>query len=210
VRLLKEPPGRVRWLTDAERSRLEAKLPVRFKRVVLAAALCGQRLSNVIGLTRDRVDFDHHTLSIPKTKSGKRHDVPISGPLAAVLKEAIADGDTMADSPTHVFLSRHGMPYTSSGVTSLFRKIAARAKVKDFHFHDLRHDYATRARRAGHGLDVVQELLGHSSPVMTQRYAHIGVSELHKAVAAVAEGWDVATTVPRTSKKRAKKRRKTH
>lgn len=204
VRLLKEPPGRVRWLSDAERVKLYAELPVRFKRVVLAAALCGQRLGNVIGLTRDRVDLVHRTFSIPKTKSGKRHDVPISDAFAAVIKEAIKDGDAMVKAgkvkaPTHVFLSRLGGPYTSSGVSGLFRKCVARAGVKNFRFHDLRHDFATRVRRAGHGLDVVQDLLGHSSPIQTARYAHIGVSELHAAVAAVG----IAPALPPAGKAKA-------
>jgi len=122
---------------------------------------------------------------------GGNCDVPVSDALAAVLQEAIKDGDAMLKAgkvktaPTHVFLSRLGGPYTSSGVSGLFRKCVARAGVKNFRFHDLRHDFASRIRRAGHGLDVVQALLGHASPVMSQRYAHIGVSELHAAVAAV-------------------------
>jgi len=214
VRLLKEPPGRVRWLTDKERDKLEAELPVRFKRVVMAATLCGQRLSDVIGLTRDRVDFEHGQFWIPKTKSGKRHDVPISGPLGAVLKDAIADGDAMLEAGkaiepvSHVFLSRLGGPYTSSGVSGLFRKCVERAGVKDFHFHDLRHDYATRIRRAGHGLDVVQRLLGHASPVMSQRYAHIGQDELHAAVEAVGKEWRVTPRIPPAKSKRPKNQRK--
>lgn len=211
VRLLKEPPGRVRWLSDAERTKLNAELPDRFKRVVLAASLCGQRLGNIIALTRDRVDFTHKTLTIPKTKSGKRHDVPISDELARVIREAIADGDAMVkdgkiEDPSHVFLSRFGQPYTSSGVSGLFRKCAARAGLKNFRFHDLRHDFATRVRRAGHGLDVVQDLLGHTTPAMTARYAHIGVSELHAAVAAV--GATVAPVLPPKNKKSARNRGK--
>jgi integrase len=199
IRMLKEAPGRVRWLTDGERERLYAELPARFKRVVLAAALCGQRLGNVIALTRDRVDLQHRSFSIPKTKSGKRHDVPVSEALAAVIAEAIADGDAQAkrrkvEPPAHVFVSRFGKPYTSSGVSGLFRKCVAAAGVKDFRFHDLRHDFATRVRRAGHGLDVVQELLGHATPAMTQRYAHIGADELHRAVASV--GAVVAPALP--------------
>jgi integrase len=217
VRLFKEPPGRVRWLTDAERDKLEAELPVRFKRLVMAASLCGQRLSDVINLTRDRVDLDNQTFWIPKTKSGKRHDVPISGPLGAVIRDAMADGDAMAvagkalEPLTHVFLSRLGGPYTSSGVSGLFRKCVERAGVKDFHFHDLRHDYATKIRRAGHGLDVVQRLLGHASPVMSQRYAHIGQSELHAAVEAVGRDWGrprIAPALPPGKSKSAKKPRK--
>ena len=40
------------------------------------------------------------------------------------------------------------------------------------HFHDLRHTFATRLVQAGVDLYKVQRLLGHKSPMMTQRYAH--------------------------------------
>lgn len=59
--------------------------------------------------------------------------VPISGPLGALLKEAIANGDAMAKAGkaleplTHVFLSRLGGPYSSSGISGLFRKCVERA-----------------------------------------------------------------------------------
>jgi integrase len=185
IRLLKEPPGRVRSLTHAERSKLDAELPAGLKRVVLVAALSGQRLGNVIGMKKADVSFEHASISLPKTKSGKRHDVPISEALAVVLREAF---EASGDAPW-VFVSRFKKlkrPYTSSGVSSLFLKVVERAGLKDLHFHDLRHDFATRIRRAGHGLDVVQALLGHASPAMTQRYAHLGRPELHAAVDAVS------------------------
>jgi site-specific recombinase XerD len=43
---------------------------------------------------------------------------------------------------------------------------------EDFHFHDLRHTFATRLVQSGIDLYKVQQLLGHKSPIMTQRYAH--------------------------------------
>lgn len=194
IKLFKEPPARVRWLTDDERAKLDAKLPARFKRVVLVAALSGQRLSNVIGLKRSQVDLEHRTLSFPKTKTGRRHDVPISDALAVVLEEALKDSEGYE----YVLLSRfkeNRRPYTSSGVTGFFRKLAEKAGVKDLHFHDLRHDFATRVRRAGHGLDVVQQLLGHTTPAMTMRYAHLGKAELQAAVNAIAPA-SVAPALP--------------
>ena len=48
----------------------------------------------------------------------------------------------------------------------------SKAKIEDFHFHDLRHTFATRLVQAGMELYKVQRLLGHKSPIMTQRYAH--------------------------------------
>ena len=38
--------------------------------------------------------------------------------------------------------------------------------------YDLRHTFATRLVQAGIDLYKVQQLLGHKSPIMTQRYAH--------------------------------------
>ncbi len=45
-------------------------------------------------------------------------------------------------------------------------------RIENFHFHDLRHTFATRLVQAGIDLYKVQCLLGHKSPIMTQRYAH--------------------------------------
>ena len=53
-----------------------------------------------------------------------------------------------------------------------FRLALGKAKIDDFHFHDLRHTFATRLVQAGVDLYKVQRLLGHKSPIMTQRYAH--------------------------------------
>ncbi len=46
------------------------------------------------------------------------------------------------------------------------------AGVVNCHFHDLRHTFATRLVQSGVDLYKVQRLLGHKSPMMTQRYAH--------------------------------------
>ncbi len=52
------------------------------------------------------------------------------------------------------------------------RKRTKKSKIQDFHFHDLRHTCATRMVQAGVDLYKVQRILGHKSPIMTQRYAH--------------------------------------
>ena len=58
----------------------------------------------------------------------------------------------------------------------------SKAQIEDFHFHDLRHTFATRLVQAGVELYKVQRLLGHKSPVMTQRYAHHYPESLHDGV----------------------------
>lgn len=53
-----------------------------------------------------------------------------------------------------------------------FGKTLDKAGIKDFHFHDLRHTFATRPVQNGLALCKVKELRGHKTIVMTMRYAH--------------------------------------
>ena len=50
----------------------------------------------------------------------------------------------------------------------------------DLRFHDLRHTYASMLAEAGEVMTTVQALLGHSSLVVTSRYAHMFDSRLDK------------------------------
>lgn len=213
--LLAEPPERVRWLTDEERTRLAAELalPQRsaIRRVCSAALLSGQRLGKVIGLLKTDVDFNARVITVADmAKGGKRKTthVPITDALEAVLREAIADA---GDDCPHVFAAGRRVkgkrkPYTQSGVSSFFAKVCEGAQISDFHFHDLRHDFATTLARGGAGLHVLQKLLGHSTPAMTQRYAHLADSQL-AAAASVARPLPVAPPAPaRKAKKKASAR----
>ena len=53
-----------------------------------------------------------------------------------------------------------------------FRVALKKAEIRDFRFHDLRHTFAKRLVQAGKDLYKIQVLLGHKTPIMTQRYAH--------------------------------------
>ena len=54
--------------------------------------------------------------------------------------------------------------------------------MEDFHFHDLRHTFASHLVMNGVGLKAVQELLGHADMKMTMRYAHLSHEHLREAV----------------------------
>ena len=56
------------------------------------------------------------------------------------------------------------------------------AKVPDFHFHDLRHTFASWAIQRGATLPELKDLLGHSSLAMVMRYAHLSPEHLCSAV----------------------------
>ncbi len=81
-----------------------------------------------------------------------------------------------------MFVGKRGKPYTRHGFGCMFRRAVKKAEIEDFRFHDTRHDFASRVRRDGVGLDIIANLLGHSSLEMANRYAHVGNEQMIAAV----------------------------
>jgi integrase len=116
-------------------------------------------------------DIQHGMLLVHQTKSGKVRRVPIP----------------------EEFRGRVGrlVPFTSHGAFS--RQVTRLAGVR-FHVHQLRHTFACRWLERGGSLAALQELLGHSTVVTTQRYGRL--AEPHVLAEAARVGRLVPEVVP--------------
>ena len=81
---------------------------------------------------------------------------------------------------------RTGKPFTS--IRTVWRRISKEAKLnntanggKNVRVHDLRHTYGSILVNAGRSLYEVQQILGHSDPKITMRYAHLSAKTLQEA-----------------------------
>jgi integrase len=157
----------------------------------LYATACGTgfRASALASLTPESFDLSGElpavTLAARHAKNRKTKVQPIPPELADLLRDYLSErpagqpvwGGTWARDRKGAVLMRHdlataGIPYVVDGPDGpLFAD-----------FHSLRHSYLTLGGRAGIDLRTLQELAGHSTPILTARYSHRRLYDLAGAV----------------------------
>jgi integrase len=177
VSMERENNQRDRWLSVEEETRLLQACAPWLHDLVTFALHTGMRMGEILELRWRGVDFTRRTVMVVRSKNGERRTIPVNETVLHVMKQKakgrhlslITQADVSGDL---VFLSRTGTALESGHLRRAFRLALKKARIEDFHFHDLRHTFATRLVQAGVDLYKVQRLLGHKSPIMTQRYAH--------------------------------------
>ncbi len=140
VTKLKVPRGRVRFLSDDERTRLleacrtgasPTLLPI-----VTVAIYTGMRREEILELTWSNVDFERRRAILHETKNVERRAVPLAPPIINALREwgrlRRLDTDLIFPSPE--------LPDQGLEIGKTFPRAIARAGIADCHFHDLRHN----------------------------------------------------------------------
>lgn len=169
VSMERESNGRDRWLTLDEEDRLLAACGPWLRDVVQFALGTGMRMGEILALSWRGVDLTRRTVMVFQSKNGERRTIPLNQTILSLIKER---GTLRSLSTDLVFPSKTHTALESGHLRRAFRLALKKARIEEFHFHDLRHTFATRLVQAGVELYKVQRLLGHKSPMMTQRYAH--------------------------------------
>lgn len=107
-------------------------------------------------LTRaSAADVEDGWLLVHQTKSGKLRRVPLSSELEAELRLRI------------------GQLVPCSDGWSFTQQVRRHSGVVRFHPHQLRHTFACRWLESGRSLEALQQILGHSTIAVTQRYGKL-------------------------------------
>ena len=183
--------SRDRWLTPWDEVRLLNECPEYIRRLVAFDLETGLRLGEITALTWEHVhleDDKREYVVVDRSKNGDRRGIPLNKKALDILENIrLVNSAVRGQIVSKVFLRPDGVALTSGHVQYVFSWAAKRAGVSDFHFHDLRHTFATRLAQGGVDLYQVQRLLGHRSASMTQRYAHHSVDSLRGAVVQLGE-----------------------
>lgn len=176
--------GRLRYLSHDELTDLIDKAHPRLYPLLMCALLTGMRRGEILGLNWENVSLERDVIYILKAKSGKPRELPIPAKLRDVLLTLgpKASGPVF-DLPV-IMLRRY------------FERALKDARIAGFRWHDLRHSFASHFIMRTNDLPALQTLLGHASPAMTLRYAHLSKGHLASELAAFESAIPVKTAVP--------------
>jgi integrase len=163
-------------------------------RMTLMLEECGMRISEACSLPLECLSRDpegDYFLRYHQPKMRKELQIPISRELATTLQEQQrAVHEQWGAGVTWLFPNRKGGPVTPRGYRVAINELAYRHRVRDatgalfrVHPHGFRHTVGTRMINNDVPQHVVQQFLGHESPSMTARYAHIHDATMKRKLA---------------------------
>ena len=182
----KEPRGRVRFLSDEERTRLlteckNSDSEYLYMAVVLALST-GARRMEILGLQWQEVDLQRGFITLHETKNGERRALPLAGHALELMKQ---HAKVRQMNCSLVFPGKNFN--NPIDLRTPFENALKRAEITDFRWHDLRHSCASYLAMNGASLAEIAEILGHKTLQMVKRYAHLSDAHTSKVVARMNE-----------------------
>lgn len=179
------------WNVDEEKAMAKHLPKVEKRRTVfdphsIAAVrlmfLTGARVQEILKLEWKQVDWDRGMLHLPDSKTGRK--TIVLGAASLAILEGLPR------------LGRYVIASTSAGtsderpradVNRLWRAARAYAGLEGVRLHDLRHTAAAVGAGQGLSLHMIGQLLGHSQPSTTKRYAHLAADPQRRAADLIGE-----------------------
>jgi len=163
IKRLPENNARTVYLTPNQVAKLADHCSEPVRAAIWIALLTGMRRGEICKLSRDDIGRDSLTIQAGNTKTLRTRMVPIVPALRPWLK--------------HIPLA-----VNFEGLKSGFRRAREAAGMPHVRFHDLRHSCASILINSKVPLEVVRDILGHTSVKTTERYAHLKTASQRDAL----------------------------
>ena len=139
--------------------------------MILVAYRHGLRVSELVDLRWDQVDFRTATLHVRRAKQGTPSTHPIVGDELRALRRLQREQEPKSQ---FVFTSERGAPFTTAGFARMIERAGIEAKFGfKPHPHMLRHACGYALANRGHDTRALQAYLGHKNIQHTVRYTEL-------------------------------------
>jgi site-specific recombinase XerD len=171
------------YLTEAEvqqlmqAARKRGRWGHRDETMILVAFRHGLRVSELVSLRWDQVDFTSSHLHVNRLKRGRNSQHPISGAELRALRRLKRE---QPSGSRFVFMSERGAPLTPRGFAQMLSRAAASIDFPfSIHPHMLRHACGYKLANDGHDTRALQDYLGHRQIQQTVRYTDMAAGRFN-------------------------------
>jgi integrase len=180
------PPPDTDYLSPDECELLLSQASGVLREMILMALRTGMRQGELKGLQWSSVDWSNRVVIVKNSncdrektigppKNNRARSIPLDADLYEILyRKRNATG--------YVFTNTNGQPFNHSSLTYHLEALCKRAGLRRITWHTFRHTFASHLAMKGVPLNIVQALLGHSTIMMTMRYAHVAPSTMRSAI----------------------------
>lgn len=150
---------------------------------ILLSLLTGARKGNVLAMRWQEVSFERKVWTIPETKNGDEHLVPLVDLAIDILKNRKND--------SHWVFPGTGKRGFLFDPAKAWRRVLAKAQMENFRIHDLRRSLGSWQAATGASLSVIGKTLAHKNVSTTAIYARLNLDpvreSMEKATSAILE-----------------------
>jgi len=160
--------------------------------LIMLAFTTGMRVGQILGLRHEDIDTRARTITVEarvdnpngaRSKGNRAGWIPISDQLNRLYIEYMHEEYGYLDNP-FVFVNFETLnPWTYSAANAVVQRLRRQSGLPSWSLHTLRHTFVTLCQRAGIPIDVVSNLVMHTSIATTVAiYSHLDVDDLRQVL----------------------------
>jgi len=159
-----------RIISKEEEKALINSLDEPVRSFVRIALLTGCRMSEIIGMEWNWIDFDNEIITIPNTATKNKEVKKL--PIAPEQRKIFIELKLKAGTSNYVFPSDKSNTGHIRSPLKTFKRHCKKLGIKNLRIHDLRHSTASRLSELGFDVVTIMKVLGHKDIRTTLRYTH--------------------------------------
>jgi integrase len=175
----------IKWLTKEQQSMVLENIPKRDHPIIIFLMTYGVRVGEARAIHWEDIDFNKNIITLKRsfsgyslrtqTKTGNVRYLPLVDPLYSLLKQSRGVGG-------FVFRNFYGRPY-SAEISRIWRAAVAKAGLSPITLYQgTRHSWASQRVNSGVNMELIRDVLGHTSIQTTQRYAKVSMDSKRRVI----------------------------